>query len=301
MGVISQHDNIGFKSAKFIYSKVKRFLKSFDAVNIIDEGEFPTLTKEVLKSLGSGVYKESQAIIEICNGVGDLPCDFSYIWTAYKCTGSHNNKDIKKHLQNSSFGFTTETSYKSFIEGNTCEIKCCEDKSKLVESFEVKHYITESPENYTFKNPIGLRLVTRDLSANGGTFNELSNYEIAIEGKKIYTNFDSDYVYMKYYGFPVDENGEILIPDIEQVEKAIEWYIIWQILLSGWFNSTIPDIQNKFQYAENQYNFWFAEAKYHRKLPSFTAMVDIIRNNNKNNKLVFLTEQHSGTNFNRTR
>ena len=87
MGKISS-STTNFKSAEYIYSKIKREFKSFGGVNLLDDADFPLYTAEVLKSLDAGVYKEEDAFLFVRNGKACLPRDFGYMFAAYKCKGS---------------------------------------------------------------------------------------------------------------------------------------------------------------------------------------------------------------------
>lgn len=303
MGLITASNPNEFKSASFIYSKVRRFLKSFDAANLIDEGEFPTYTKEVLKDLGVGAYMETQAVLPIKDFKTKLPDDFEYLYAAYKCSRMGSGlKGETKHLQNTSFGFQIETDHRTIETHGNCQIECCVNKT--VERISVKHYVVES-ESCDYNNICLLRLspnVSYDACiGDKSNFLNNSSYEITINNGVLSTNFTDDYVYMKYWALPIDEDGEMLVPNIESVEKAIEWYIIYQFLLSGWFNGTIPDIVNKTQYAESKYTQYHDRAKFENKFPSFAEMVNTIRTKRGINKMVYFTNQYTNTNFQRTR
>lgn len=306
MGNITAYNKNVFKSTKFLFSRVKRLLQSYDLANKIDEGEFPQYVKEILKVLGVGVFRESQAIIPINDYHGSIPEDYDQFYSAYRCCHDdlkvpHGTKEVV-HPQ-SGFKFVTDVTKEYILDRGSCEINCCENSKQLVESINIKTYVVEEKcdTNFRFKALAPLRLspnVNRDKNAPGcgGHPNE-----ITIDQKHVHTNFDCDYVYMKYYGFPIDDDGQIEIPDIQQVENAIFWYIIYNILLSYWFDSSVPDIQNKWQKAEQEYEKAFAEAKYYLKLPAFTEMINSLRNRNSQNKLVQITEQYTNTNFQRTR
>lgn len=303
MGIISGASANKFKSSVYIYSKVKRFLKSFDSVNLIDEGEFNTYTKEVLRRLGVGIYKEAKAVVPIKNFKAELPDDFTMLYSAYKC--SLFTDDIKKEVHKQpGFAYTIDIT-DEIIDKNGCEIECCESNSRILEKININTTVTidgtTERGRISFGNIIALRLspnVNRDFCVDEcENLSSSSILEITINDGYLYTNFDNDHVYMKYYAFPVDEDGNIEIPDIETIEKAIEWYIIYQLMLTFWFNSDVQDIQQKFQKAEIEYEKAFAEAKYEMKLPAFSELINAIRNQRSQNKLVYFTRQYSNSNF----
>lgn len=291
MGKISLSDT-SFKPANLIYSRVKRRLKSFDITNSLDEGEFPVYTKDVLRNLGLGVYMELDGVTEVIDGKACLPYNYYSLYAAYKCSPDFAcSGHIRKHLQGSSFSYNTEITDQILLVNNTCEIDCCSTGTKAMEYVTVNTYVQEEG-GFTFNN-------LRPLNINpnvGNGFMPTSPLDIRIQDKILYANFTDDFIYFKYYGFPINEKGELLVPDIQRVEEAIEWYIIYQVLLSCWFDSSVQDIQNKWQVAELKYNEAFASAKNYLKTPSFAQMVNSIRNQ-RNNKLVYFTGQYSNTNF----
>jgi hypothetical protein len=307
MGVITGGNDNSFKTADYIYGRVRRLLKSFDAANLIDEGEFPTYTKDVLKLLKAGAYMETQALVPVKNKRAKLPDNFEYLYVAYKCNPIDNVKATRKHIQPGGFAFVTEVESAIVESYNDCVIDCCEEQHKVVNRIQVQHYVLEQKSDYReFGNvkPLQLSPNVKDSYCLDGHHNMLNNsaYEITIDNGYIYTNFDdNDYIYLKYYSLPMDEEGNLLVPNEESTEQAIMWYIVYQILLSNWFNGSIPDIQNKWQKAEAEYEKAFATAKYHNKLTSFADTINYMRTKRGTNKMVYFTGATGNTNFQRTR
>lgn len=302
MGNIST-SNKKFISADIIYSKVKRTLKSLDLANLIDDGEFPVYTKDFIQYVGLGLYKECNALLEVKNGKACLPSNFEYLYVAYKCSPNFNcNDDITRtHLQSSSFSFTIDATSRLSLLDNNCEIDCSLAGYRQTETICLKTYVTEKGD-YSFGSLVPLRLApNHSISCMDSCSNLMCNsaYEISLNNDTLHANFDNDFIYMKYYGTPLDENGDYMIPDITEIRRALEWYIIYQVLLASWFDSSIPDIQNKWAKAEQLYEQYMAELKFLEKLPAFSDMVNMIRNQNSQNKLVYMTRQYSNSNFQR--
>lgn len=297
--------NIKFKSSDVIFSKIKRFLKSYDFAGIIDEGEFPTYTKEVLNKLGIGVYREQRAILNIKDGKACLPKNFKFYSNAFKCEVDEytwRDKQDTAHLQ-SSMSFERDVTQEFFLDYDNCAISYYANGRSVIESVNIKSTVYTKADA-TFNRIIPLNLakhVDKDLLASEDIVINVKSrdYEVSLDGTALYTNFTEGVVYLEYFGFPLDDNGGIEIPEIEHVEKAIEWYIIYQILLSSWFNSTVPDIQNKFIKAEQEYEKSFAEAKYYLKAPSFQTLINAIRTKRSTNSLAFFTSNYLGTNYQR--
>lgn len=294
MSVITGESTQYFKSASALFSKAKRFLSTYDTANLIDEGEFPTYVKEVLRLLGVGVYKEQDAVLRVKNFKAVLPDDFAVLYAAYKCTPGFTQKDLI-HPQGGLSVFNDIT-WEVLGSKNGCEIEMCRrDDDKVLERITVRRYVEEKNTVIAnLMNPILLRL-SPNVKRNKCTEdceNILASapYEITISDGFLYTNFDKDCIYIKYYGLALDESGVPEIPDVERIEKAIEWYIIYQLSLKWWFNNQVPDLEKRWQYAEVQYNNWFEQARYERKLPSFSRMINLIRRQRSTNKVQLMRQ-----------
>lgn len=295
----------GFIPADILYSEVKRILKSYVAANLVDEGEFPVYAKHIIDMLKLGVYTENRAVVKIENNRGCLPSNYRSLYSAYKCTPSVEvvNKGNKSHLQSSSTSFNIDITDSIIIDNCDCEVSCCSENSRVIESISIKNCVQEGT-NVSFSCFVPLRLSPNVYPSDCqddcmNKFNT-SALEISIRDNILYANFTDDCVYIQYYGFPIDENGDLLILDSEPLKKAIVWYIVYQILLTFWFDSSVPDLQGKWQKAEMEYNRWFAEAKYERKLPYFSEIINSARTKRSQELLAFMTAQYSNTNYQRT-
>lgn len=286
MGVISGDQNM-FKSAELLYSKIKREWQSFGSVNLLNDADFPLYTSEVLRELGNGVMREEEVIIKIKNGKGRLPKDFHQIYAAYKCQLDSCKTTAYDSLQNSTT-YYNEVTCDLLCRKTMCDTDCHCNKDKLLERVTVKQYVKEGVLNYNYVRPTLLRIspnVKAKCSDDCLNMMSTSDSEITINNGYIFTNFNDGDVYLKYYAFPVDTNGLPEIPNIVQVEKAIEWYIKWKILLNFWFTDELSNAQSKWQKAEEQYLKYMAEARFNDKLPTFAKLVDTLRHTRAINKV----------------
>lgn len=285
MSVISASNNTIFKDASIVISNVKRFLKSYDAFNLLSVQEFYRYITDVTDQLGFGALQESDYLVYIESSKGLLPENFKSLYAAYKTSPSFSHNPIDR-LQSNSFSITTDITQEIITNANKCEIECCTNNQSILEKLTVKNYVTDSG-TLNFGCPLLLTLSPNVkptlIEENSPCLYQGGINEITIDERYMYTNFDNDVVYIKYFGLPRDKDtGLPLIPNIKSVEKAIEWYIIYNTLLGLWYNSEVPDLQNKWQQAKVEYEFWFAEALHESKLPTFQALIEKARFNKGN-------------------
>ena len=298
MGVITGFNNGNFKSAEYVYSKIKREFKTYGGVNLLDDTDFPLYTAEVLKKLGAATFKEEDAFIKVKDGKAKLPDDFMYLYAAYKC-GHGSGETKSKNFQNEDLfehDITCEIVKRS--AACTMEFDCGGQGDKIIQKIRIKRYVNDTAHSdYEYHHP---RLLKLSPNVKSKCVDDCVNFshhhhchkhdEITITNGTILTNFNDGHIYMQYYAFPYDEDGLPMIPDVLEVEKAVEWYIKSQILLNFWFADDVANVQTKWQKAEVEAEKWMAEARYIGRLPSFSGMVNSIRNKRGLNKVHFFSQ-----------
>lgn len=289
MGKITGADLGNFKSAKYIYSKIKRELKNFGAANLLDDADFPLYTAEVLNKLGNSAYREEETLLHIKNGKAELPRDFKQIYAAYKCKCSST---IKGGPQLQNRRVFTDTVYDTFRNPTGCEVNRCE-VGNLVSSITIRQFVDDSCIEHDI-SMTGLLTLSPNVRQHCSEqcLNQIPTCsdEITINSGCIFTNFKHEDIFLQYYAFPFDENGDILIPDIPSVEKAIEWYIKKEILLNNWLTGDLQDVQNRWQAAERIYDEAFGEARFNGKLPAFSTLVNSIRTKRSINPVAYFMQ-----------
>jgi hypothetical protein len=291
MGVISGYNKNNFISAELIYSKVKRDLKSFTGVNLIDDGDFPEYTAKVLDFLGIGALKECETISETTDRKIKLPDNFVELFAAYNCdeNSSTDSNWVSQGKQQIKQDVTCEL---KGVNTNKCSVYC-NSSERLINTITVEMFVNNTNTKRVF-NIVPLRLspnVKPICSEDCLNLISSNDWEITINDGYIYTNFDGC-IYLKYYGFPLDDDGLPMVPRVLEIENAIEWYIKYQVLLNMWFNSDVPDIQNKWSKAEEQYNKWLNEARWKLKLPSFATLINQARNKRSQNLVTLFSKQY---------
>lgn len=307
MGKITIHNN-SFIPARQIYSRILTEWKSFQPTNSIDEGLFTMYTMDVLRRLGNFCMREEEAILKVHNYKATLPEDFHQYYAAYKCHPRVGGQDIL-HQQNT-FNAFSDVEIALFKRGPSCEIDCCSKNNEIIQTIRMRQYVGTGCLDYQFHNPILLRLTpySPDLWRRGddegghingrfedrfeecpGAPHQRRLLDIGINGNIVHTRFKHDCIYLQYYAYPLDEEGLPMIPKEEAIERAVEWYIKWQLTLNWWFDQTVPDIQSKWQKAEDMFLKYFSEAEYICKLPSFEQMLNSTRNQRTYNKVSYFS------------
>lgn len=272
MGIISAAGENKFISADYIYSKIKREFKSFASVNLLDDVDFPSYTMEILRKLGNGAMREEDALITINGGRAILPKDYYNLNSAYRCSATNSCATNIKNFQNRII-LEDDITCEVFKRDKDCQIEC-ECNEKLINRITIRKYVNDQLTNYEYGN-FGLL----HLSPNAGNSNVNSRgNEITINNNYIFTNFKDDAIYIQYYAYPFDEDGLPMVKDNIEIEKAVEWYIKYQLLLNFWLVDDLANVVNKWQKAEQEYKEALAEARHNNKIPAFSTMINFLRN-----------------------
>jgi hypothetical protein len=291
MGVITGSNKNAFVSAEQIYSKVRRDLKSFAGANLVDEGEFPIYTYEILSELGISSMKECEAILEINDCKTKIPDGLVEIHAIYKCTACNSSKQRWKGQGKNII--KQDVTCEILGVKDDCSINCCVNE-RVIQKITTEMFVNDECHSMDYINPTLLRLspnVKSKCINNCMNFISTAPFEITMDNGYFKTNFDNDNIYIQYYAMPLDCDGRPMVPDIYQVKKAIEMYIKYQILLGFWYSSDVADISNKWQKAEQDYLTALGDAKFILKLPSFSTLINQARTNRTSSMLNFFNSR----------
>lgn len=105
----------------------------------------------------------------------------------------------------------------------------------------------------------------------------------AIENNYLHTNFEKGKIMYVYYGVPLDDCGDILIPDCPEVLEALPYFIIQKLSLSGYKHPIIDykmakeEWRTLYPIARNKMNYWsIEEAHQFTKMNTNPLFIDII-------------------------
>lgn len=256
MSVISPHQEVEYESSKYLFARIKRRLKSYNSAGLIDENDFYDYVMDIFDKLGIGGLTEEDAILYIVNKKCKLPENFKQIYTIDKCKEQSTHPILRPQ---DGRVFYTDATYES-----KCKADCCGDKVTI------RSYIEgiEDIRNYHIEHRIDIVPKTA----------HLRNHQVYFEDGYIHTQFDEGELYIKYYAYPMDEDGLPMIPKTESIQRLIEYYIVSQLFQDFYWNGDVPDgIAQKLQDARAQYQHAWQQASYESKLPQFATLIDAIR------------------------
>jgi hypothetical protein len=299
MGVINAENTLKYKSSQQLFDRIKKRLSSFDSNGLIDDGDFHKHVKYILEQLGNAVYKECEAVLPVKDFKARLPNNFKFFHAAYRCSFKWSGQGVKSINEQKPWIYYMDTEVTQICPPN-CKIECKPDfgKTKIVirtfvngeDSTGVSH-----SQSLLILSPNVRDLCTDDcpsITHRGHTHsnNGHNQREITIDNEvtHIRTRFNEDSIYIQYYGLPIDEFELPMIPDQENIEKAIEYYIYSQLFEEWYWNTTVPDIVRMLADARQQYDFHLGMARSWAKLPSFAKMVQAIRRQRGNRKFYYL-------------
>lgn len=210
-----------------IIEEVVSDLRKYDDAGLIDKNKVYRDIILGLKRFGNDICILNESVIEVKESNAIIPNGFFSLYAAYLCKPNyykHKNIEIN-HLQ-SSFFFRERTEFST--DWNECS-SCCENKSEKV--IRENLYFNEGSVEFVYKQPQLLSL--------GKSFNKNNCHsncrnlvikdnpnEITINNNILSANFTSGYIYLLYYGLPLDDDGNIDIPESKNgfLETYLEYY-----------------------------------------------------------------------------
>lgn len=304
MGNITGSNIYTFKPATQLFSKVKREFASLGAANLINEADFPDMIDQCLKDIGVGVMQEQEAILTVRNNQAILPTNFKQLYAAYKCSCCTETHVPKKHFQNQSV-FENDITCETLCRTANCKIHC-QPKERVIERITIKQYVNEECIDRAWKPICLLKLspnVKPKCTEDCLNLMATSADEITISNGRIYTNFTDGDIYLKYYGFPLDEDGYPMIIDKPEFEKLCEAYIKWKLFQDFWLMDKLQNAGQKMQYLEQHYLRALGDAQFEDKIPSFEHMLQFARTTRGTSMMQLMNQQDNNhyriTYFNR--
>lgn len=94
-----------------------------------------------------------------------------------------------------------------------------------------------------------------------------STYQGRVNFNSLRTNFEEGQVLFIYYSLPIDDEGDLMIPDNDLVLEALPYFIIYKLSLSGYKHHTIS-----MDMAYQMWNSLYPQARNSMNYPSIEEM-----------------------------
>ena len=245
-------------STDTLITEVKNSLKQYDSANLIDDLAIIDWIYKAMRRFGNLLTTKHETFITVVDGKAWLPKNFESLRYASKWDRHHVETPVAQDILQKSY-FWKERTEKS-TAWNVC--KDCE-KSYSEQTIVEKVFFHDQPVNFHYCHPQKLRLsrhTNKDMYERGcKNLTEDSPYEITINNNIVYTNFKEGEIFIKYYGFELDEQNKPYIPQTpqERLETYLTYHIKRKIFENLWLNGDDENIQNKIQYllAQEQAEF----------------------------------------------
>lgn len=221
-------------------SEIKSELSKYDNVGLIDD---TLIMKQVYRGMNKfGVFPMEiyEDTLEVKNNKVKLPENFKALDLAIKCEPYKVATEDRTVLLEDRMWSVLDRSSASWDECSPCDITYTKDC--IVEKVYLK---TKTPAATFYYNKPMLLKLTEGTSVGECTdtcknkFVTSSPFEINIRNKTIYTNFKDGTIFVRYYGYHVDEEGMPYIPTSElgsmeeYLENKVKLAILEQILENG--------------------------------------------------------------------
>jgi hypothetical protein len=235
-----------------LIEEVKRKLRKYSDAGLLDENSMYREIVLGLKKFGNSVCELHEEVVHVKNGKAELPSNFNSLSFAYLCEplGYEKDQEVELHDLQSSYFYTerVETSDK----WNECDPCCKEQETKTIKE---SLYFKNGKVDFYYTNPRLLRISTKSLNKNEihskcrNRAVRTSNEVIDINKRTLNANFKEGYIYINYFGLPMDEDGKIEIPDTYNgdLEKYMEYRLLSEVTLDLMGNNDSKGIQSLYQ------------------------------------------------------
>lgn len=240
-----------------IIAETKSELEHLDAVGLLDDDKLYRDVILAIKAFGNNATVEYEDVIKVQNFTADLPDNFFRLREVRlaepigyeKCEPNFDLYHIKS------------TEYRTLITELTTSWNECEDCCRDIESKVFKKQTlfkgTNKWVNMNYDKGVKVMLtspsITKYCEKSYNFTPESEHHQISIFNDKIKSNFKEGDLYIKYRGFPLDEYGDLTLPDSPSgfLETYLEYHLKMKtaerLIAKG-----VPNLNQLFSFYENQ-------------------------------------------------
>jgi len=287
-----------------IFSKIEDQLSSYSSSGVLDTGRFFAEVALCTQKFGIGAYDMVDAIINLEEHKGALPCNFYLLDSAWLCDLSQRSETTQ--ILQSNFTWYTQTTKETICQTDVCNTNdailnnvsngliiqstpCNNNNEHVLEKVTVKEYLIPEGRSITWRNPILMTLRNSKSINSPICTKECKNlfakspYEISISqqgfNKFLHSTLKDPTIYLKYYAHPEDPNtGLPLIPEDPIIQRAIEYHLMHYFFYMIWLDGLDVNIEKKVQSLRQDRDLYMTEAINYTKMPSFNQTIHMMRN-----------------------
>jgi hypothetical protein len=275
---------------KQLIAEIENKLKNYAQQGLLDEISINNWIKETLKQFGGNLMYEYQTAIIVEKGRAKLPDNFWALKGAVKCEQEgYVEEKVEKHIQQriSYLEWTEINDYYNYIEGRPYLEN--EDSKYITETLYFE--IPKKSYKFYYKQPKLLNLkphvykvrCTEDVC----NLTNDSEFNISIDENHNYisTNFNDGFIWLWYKGMPIDEKGDLIIPNTSRdtLQNYIIYFVVCKVLEDLWLSEDDVNIQSKLQYFSQIRDGYFADCKSDTISKGITGWSTRLLNNNRRN------------------
>ena len=242
---------------KNLVAEIATKLKKYDDAGLVDYISINEWIRNGLKEFGGNIMDASEFVVNIKNGKGDLPDNFYSLVLALKCDleGYYTPKEPKKLLQSSNY-YVERIDTPLYWDNQLSTVPCPEEADCHLVKQDVYFLDRTGTKTYGqayYGNVQKLKLKkgynkTKCDKGCPNLFYE-SPYEVSINNTQLQPNFEEGNIYIRYRGLPVDETGDLIIPEIQRnkLQEYLQYTCIRRTLEDLLLSSDDPNVANKYQ------------------------------------------------------
>ncbi len=106
------------------------------------------------------------------------------------------------------------------------------------------------------------------------TYNQEETYSVIVNESYVQTKFETGDINVHFYGTPVDDEGYPMIIDDPEVTEALNWFIIYKLMTSGYKHPVIQD----WRIAKQQWEIHYPRAQNKVDFPSIQRANELVNN-----------------------
>jgi hypothetical protein len=291
-------------------SEIKGSMKQYASAGLIDDLSVYTWLIDGLNTFNILPTIKIETILNVKNNSVKLPDGFKSLYSAIKCEPyacTVEPEEGKHVLQDFYFYKVRELKNTDWNFCEPCDLE--ETESCVVEKLYL--YDGRTKANFYYKNLENLKLKLTPHVKRNQCDKECLNfsiydapYEISINNKTLYTNFNEGNIFMIYNGYEEDEEGFLIIPETQEgnLHKYLMAYVKKQIILDLLTNSdNTTNEQFLYSIFERDESMYLAKAMGEIKMKRVLGSIDNYKKKIKKQFSVYDYGRYTYNNLNHNR